>query len=432
MPFIRVDEIVIGDRIRQDKGKDWDQFFQSFPKNGQLQPIRVIRREDGKYDLNAGWRRLTAIKEHHEAGTPLKGLEPGMIEVAEPGDTIVPIHTRLIQEFMENNDRADFNFLEKAKFIRRFHESMMLSMGDAWSQELTAHSLNLSPASISHYLRVEEAAKTDDSVGKAATLDAAVKRMKVNERIKERIATVKAEDTGAFDRANAVLHRGDAREWITSVESETVDLVNFDPPWGDNASHKSAENHEEFADDSEYAEALMRDLFPQLFRVLKRDRFCVFWHRLWATERMAAMAEEYGFNLQFTRTPCIWYKADKVADQNRFPEKQLIDAYEPFFLLRKGDPIFHEKYVNNVFDFPRVPLGSVVHPTEKPVDLNAAIIKLCTVPGESIIDPTAGSSSFLDAALRNNRRAHGCELSEKYHERGIARLSEYLKTFSEK
>jgi DNA modification methylase len=146
---------------------------------------------------------------------------------------------------------------------------------------------------------------------------------------------------------------------------------------------------------------------------------------------MAKMAESYGFNLQFTRTPCIWYKPDKVADQNSNPEKQLIEAYETFYLLRKGDPIFHERFTHNVFAFERVPLGSIIHPTEKPVALCEPIIKLCTVPGETIVDPTAGSSAFLDAALRTNRRPRGCELSDRYHERGLVRLAEYLKTFSE-
>lgn len=432
MPFIPTDLIDISERIRQDRGKNWDQFKQSFPKNGQLQPIRVLKKEDGRFELNAGWRRFTAITEHHATGTAIPNLQPGMIEAAEPGDKVEPLHTRLIREFTENEDREGFNFLDKARFIRRFHESMVLEMGDAWTQEMTAHSLNLSPASISHYLRVEEAAKNDEGVSKAQTLDAAVKRMKVNERLKGRHDAVKQEDPGAHDRANAVLSLGDARTWITSIEDASIDLVNFDPPWGDNASHKSAENHEEFDDSSEYAESLMGDLLPQIYRILKPDRFCIFWHRLWATERMAAFAESFGFNLQFTRTPCIWYKPDKVADQNRFPEKQLIDAYEPFYLLRKGDPIFHEKYTHNVFAFDRVPLSQVIHPTEKPIELNAALLRLCTVPGELVLDPTAGSSSFLDSALRNNRKARGCELSDKFHERGIGRLSEYLKTFTEK
>ena len=431
--LIPISSIEIPERIREARGKDFEQFKQSFPKFGQLQPIRVIRKVNGMYMLNAGFRRLTAITELHAAGVKIPRLPDGMIEAAEPDEHTVPTHTRLLQEFAENNDREDFNFLEKAKFIRRFHETMQTAYGeDAWSQEATAHSLNLSAASISHYLRVEEAAKSDSSIAKAATLDAAVKRMKVNEKIKTRIEEARKDDPTNIERANAILALADAREWIKAIPDASVDLVNFDPPWGDDTSHKSAENHESFDDSTEYSDSLMRSLFPEIFRILKPDRFCIFWFRVWASEQMAALVSEYGFNLKHTRTPVIWYKPDKITDQNRFPEKQLIEAYEPFYILRKGDPVFHERYVHNVFSFERVSLGNLVHPTEKPLALCEALLKLLSVPGELVVDPTAGSSAILDAAIRNNRKAQGCELSPKYHERGIARLADYLKTFSVK
>lgn len=431
---IAINEIVIEDRIREDlKGtkEEWSLFKNSFLIHGQLQPIKVQKLDDnGRYKLLAGERRLTAIKEHFAEGRAVPGLPDGHIKISF--DEPVPLHKQLMQEFAENNDRKDFTYVEKAKFIRKFHEIMVLDMGDAWTQELTAHSLGLSPASISHYLRVEEAVKKDPSIAKAGTLDAAVKRMKVQEKLNIRHDAVKAGDNSALTRAEAVLTNGDARAWILTIPSESIDFINFDPPWGDDVSFKSAENHEAFDDSTEYAEALMDELFPQLYRVLKPDRFCAFWFRAWVPEYMAAKAERFGFNLQFTRTPCIWYKPDKTTDQNRVPEKQLIEAYETFFLLRKGDPVFHERFTHNVFAFDRVPLSAIIHPTEKPLALCEPLLKLCTVPGEVVLDPTAGSSAMLEQALRSNRKATGCELSPNFYSRGITRLAEYLKTFSVK
>jgi ParB/RepB/Spo0J family partition protein len=430
---IPITKIVIDERMREElRGtkEEWTLFRNSFSIHGQLQPIRVEQREDGKYRLIAGERRMTAITELHVEKVKIPNLDEGEIEVtfAEP----VPLHKRLMQEFAENNQRKDFTYVERAKFIRKFHEMMQLEYGaDAWSQELTARTLNVSAASISHYLRVEQAVREDPSIAKAGTLDAAVKRMKVQERLKGRKDAVEKEDNTSIQRAGTILHRGDAREWITQLEDSSVDFVNFDPPWGNEISFKSQENHESFDDSTEYAYELMHALFPHIFRILKDDRFCAFWFGAQQAESMAKMAESYGFNLQFTRTPCIWYKPDKVADQNRNPEKQLIEAYETFYLLRKGNPIFHERFTHNVFAFERVPLGSIIHPTEKPVALCEPIIKLCTVPGETVVDPTAGSSAFLDTALRTNRKPRGCELSDRYHERGLVRLAEYLKTFSE-
>lgn len=430
--FVKHDQVVLGERIRGDyHGKDWKEFKASFLSLGQLQPIVVTALPDGKYEIRYGERRWRAIGEHIAEGKTIPGLPNGEIWAASRDD--MPRHTKLLLEFGENQQRDDFTFVEKAKFIREFHELMQEEKGkDAWTQELTAHVLNLSPASISHYLRVEEAMKSDPAVGKAQTLDAAVKRMKVAEKLKVRHdEAAKPDDSNSYKRATNILHHGDARDWIVSLEDGSVDLVNFDPPWGGDVSHKAQENHEGFDDSTEYAESLMDALLPQLHRVLKDDRFCIFWFRSWADESMAALAQRHGFNLDFTRTACIWYKPDKIVDQNRIPEKSLVDGYEKFFLLRKGNPIFHERRGNNVFAYNRVPLGSVIHPTEKPVDLCQDIIRLCSVPGEVIVDPTAGSSAFLDAALRINRRAKGCELSETYWSRGVTRLSEYLKTFKE-
>jgi site-specific DNA-methyltransferase (adenine-specific) len=432
MTQINIEQVFAENRIREDlrgTAEEWKFFVNSFKIHGQLQPIKV-EQQNGKYRLIAGERRLTAITELHKEGVTIPGLQSGYIEITF-GDP-VPLHKQLMQEFAENNDRKDFTYVERAKFIRKFHEMMQLEYGqDAWSQELTARTLNLSPASISHYLRVEQAVREDPSIAKAGTLDAAVKRMKVQERIKGRKDAVEKEDNTSITRAASILHRGDAREWITTLADSSVDLVNFDPPWGGDISFKSQENHESFDDSTEYAMSLMDFLFPHIYRILKPDRFCIFWFGAHQSDFFAKYAESHGFNLQFTRTPCIWYKPDKVADQNRNPEKQLIEAYETFFLLRKGDPLFHERFTHNVFPFERVPLGSIIHPTEKPVALCDALIRLCSVPGETFVDPTAGSSAFLDAALRANRRPKGCELSDRFHERGLVRLAEFLKTFSE-
>lgn len=429
--FLAHNQVNIGARIREDyKGKDWKEFKDSFlTVLGQMQPI-IVEHSNAGYELVYGERRWRAIGELYEEGKTVQNLPPGMIWAATREN--MPARTRKMMEFGENFHRSDFTYKEKAKYIREFHELMVEEYGkETWTQELTAYALKLSPASISLYLRVEEAIKNDPSVAKATTMDAAVKRLKVSDRMKVRHDEAKKDDNDSFQRASTVLHRGDSREWLPTVEDESVDLVIFDPPWGDDVSYKVQENHEGFDDSTEEATDIMESMFPHLFRILKADRFCVFWFRTWADEQMASLAKSNGFNLDFTRTPCIWIKPDKVVDQNRIPEKSLTEGYEKFFLLRKGDPLFHDRRPNNVFTYDRVPVASLIHPTEKPIGLQSDIIRLCTVPGELVVDPCAGSSSSLDAALRNNRKARGGEKVDTYWERGISRLAEYLKTFKE-
>lgn len=426
---LQASQVEVRERIREEIGdEDITWLMKSFLALGQLQPI-VLRQENGSYILVAGERRLIAARKLTESGQAIKGHEVGEIEYVIKEK--VPEHVQLMMEYDENDKRKDFTYVERAKFIRRFHETMegnAASAGAKWTAELTAASLRLSPASISHYLRIEEAIKTDPSVAKAETLGAAVKRMKVAEQLRARQVEVKDNAAEAYSRAEQILTRGDALQLIKAIPDGTIDLVNFDPPWGDDTGHKSNANWEGFDDSTETSDEIINGLLPELYRVLKDDRFLIFWYRTWAYTDMVDRLESNGFSLKFARTPNIWFKPDKVSDQNRFPEKMLLDAYETFFIARKGAPVFHTQGLPNVFSHPRVPVAALIHPTEKPLSLCDDLISLCTIPGELVLDPTAGSVALLHSALRKNRRALGFELSQTNYDRGLTRLAEYLKS----
>jgi site-specific DNA-methyltransferase (adenine-specific) len=64
------------------------------------------------------------------------------------------------------------------------------------------------------------------------------------------------------------------------------------------------------------------------------------------------------------------------------------------------------------------------HPAPFPVELAARCIRLSTWPGETVVDPFAGSGSTLIAARDLGRRAIGIERSERYCERIVHRLSQ--------
>lgn len=428
--IIHVEQVEVQGRIREEIGEEdivW--LMKSFLALGQLQPIVLEQGTNGNYLLTAGERRLIAARRLAELGKAIKGLEIGQIkyELIEK----VPPHVRLMMEYDENDKRKDFTYVERARFIRKFHEEMSRQAKSAnaeWTAELTAASLRLSPASISHYLRIEEAIKADPGVAKATTLSSAVKRMKVAESLRARQIQVKDNAPEAYARAQSLVSQGDARVLIKSIPDASVDLVNFDPPWGDDTGHKSNDNWEGFDDTTATSDSVINELLPELRRVLKDNRFLIFWYRAWAYGDMVARLESVGFSLKFGRTPNIWFKPDKVSDQNRFPEKQLLDSYETFLIARKGDPNFAIQGWQNVFAYNRVPTAALIHPTEKPLDLCDALVKLCSVPGELVLDPTAGSMAILHSALRNNRRALGFELSETSYNRGLTRLAEYLKT----
>lgn len=63
-----------------------------------------------------------------------------------------------------------------------------------------------------------------------------------------------------------------------------------------------------------------------------------------------------------------------------------------------------------------------VHPTEKPVDLLARLIK--AVPGDDVFDPFMGSGSTGVAAIRAGRRFIGCEINPDHFATACKRIGE--------
>jgi len=62
------------------------------------------------------------------------------------------------------------------------------------------------------------------------------------------------------------------------------------------------------------------------------------------------------------------------------------------------------------------------HPTAKPIGLLTELTELFTDPGETILDPFAGSGTTLVAAYQLGRKAIGIELEEKWCEVAAKRL----------
>lgn len=70
------------------------------------------------------------------------------------------------------------------------------------------------------------------------------------------------------------------------------------------------------------------------------------------------------------------------------------------------------------------------HPTQKPLSLIEMLIGQYTHPGETVLDPFAGSGSTLRAAQLTNRKAIGMELNPQYYAKAVSWLEsgEAIKT----
>ena len=92
------------------------------------------------------------------------------------------------------------------------------------------------------------------------------------------------------------------------------------------------------------------------------------------------------------------------------------------------------KNPSDVWQIPKVTSGQnrsskerMPHPAQFPLAVIDRIIKACSSEGDIVMDPFIGSGTTAIAALENERKAIGFEISERYCELIARRVSAYLK-----
>lgn len=147
-----------------------------------------------------------------------------------------------------------------------------------------------------------------------------------------------------------------------------------------------------------------------------------------------------GFNFKTNITWIKWdpYRKEKFAvskwktDKFRFPRYDpiLINAYEIILVMQKNhgymagksDLTFDEfrEWKYNVWFIP--PLTDRTHPAPFPIELPRRLIKLYSLPEQTVLDPFLGSGTTMKACLELNRNSIGIELNPEYVEMARRRL----------
>lgn len=120
------------------KNFNWDDLeglAESIHHNGLLQPITVRRKDNGKYELISGERRLRACK---MAG--LSAIPTIIIDIDEEKSALLAV--------IENLQRENLHFFEEAMAIER------LIKGFGLSQEEVSHKLGKSQSTLSNKMRI--------------------------------------------------------------------------------------------------------------------------------------------------------------------------------------------------------------------------------------------------------------------------------------
>jgi site-specific DNA-methyltransferase (adenine-specific) len=204
------------------------------------------------------------------------------------------------------------------------------------------------------------------------------------------------------------LMHGDCLEQLKKIPDGCIDLIQTDPPYG--MSYRSnfrLERYESIHNDDGL------DWLPQFvkecYRVAKNNTahyvFCSF-HKI----DIFKQEFEKHFNV---KNILVWVKNNHGMGDLK---GDYASKTEFILLLTKGKPKIRGKRPTNVLEFART--GNVLHPTQKPVDLNEFMLNVFSDEGGAVLDPFMGSGSTGVAAVQQGRTFIGIELDPTYY--GIA------------
>ncbi|MBB6147320.1 site-specific DNA-methyltransferase (adenine-specific) [Silvibacterium bohemicum] len=212
---------------------------------------------------------------------------------------------------------------------------------------------------------------------------------------------------------NAILH-GDCIEKMHEMPANSADFILTDPPYLVNYRDRDGRTIQNDAN-ADWLKPAMREAY----RVLKMNRVAIMFYSWTKVDEFFAAWKDAGFqpvgHIVFRKT---------YSSKSRF----LSYRHEQAYLLAKGRPPLPKQPVADVIDMPYS--GNKLHPTQKPVEPLAQLIRSFTLPGELVLDPFAGSGSTCAAALLTGRKYRGVELDDSYYEQAVSRMNRVTERIS--
>lgn len=203
------------------------------------------------------------------------------------------------------------------------------------------------------------------------------------------------------------IHQGDATQTLAQVPDHHADLIVTDPPYLVNYRDRTGRS---LANDDNAGGVL--PVFPELWRVLKPDSYCVLFCGWSAIGQFSAAWEAAGFK---SVGHIVWAKGYTSS------ARHLQYRHESAWLLAKGCPKAPTKPLPDVMRWTYS--GNRSHPTEKAVEVIAPLVRAFSQLGDLVLDPFLGSGTTAVAAALAARRYLGVELEERYCELARKRVA---------
>lgn len=197
----------------------------------------------------------------------------------------------------------------------------------------------------------------------------------------------------------------DCIEYMKTLPDKCFDLAIADPPYG--VSYARGKNGWGVCDNRPALEDVVWDkeipsetFFNELLRVSKN---VIIWGGNYFTHLLPT-----------SKCWIVWDKLNGTTNKSVFADAEL--AWTNMSKVVKMFSLRQMGFISDTQDAQRI------HPTQKPTELYAWLLKTYSNKGDKIFDPMMGSQSSRIAAYKMGFDYVGCELDKEYFEKGCERF----------
>lgn len=232
------------------------------------------------------------------------------------------------------------------------------------------------------------------------------------------------------------LLEGDCLELMKNIESNSIDLILCDLPYGFTACDWDININIECLWDSYYrllnknGSILLFSSQPFTTKLIESNhkdfKYCWYWIKNQGTNFFHAKR----MPIRKVEEICVFHKGiynPQISDGNK-PTNAAKGKSDGNIYYgkneRNSDGGKTTRYPTNILEFKCVDNYSRLHPTQKPVELLEYLIKTYTNEGDLVLDNCMGSGSTGVACLNTNRNFIGIEKDENYFNIAKNRINE--------
>jgi site-specific DNA-methyltransferase (adenine-specific) len=426
MPHVHINAIIIApNRQRQEfNPESLAELSQSIQKLGLLHPIVCRNTPDGAM-LVAGERRLRAMQMLIELDIPFNHGSQIFSEGLVPVTWVDMLSTEeaFEAELEENIMRVDLTWQERATAVQQLHSlrtKQKASIGEVQTLSATVNEIKRGDANnwdmaVAREELIVASHMDDPEVAKASSVKEA---LKVVEKKKKKAHREELAKTFDLAKTPHTVKLGDSEKLFETLEDESVDCLLTDPPYGMDAADFGSNFHtsHEYNDTWDYFTKLGYWLARQSFRVLKPNTHAYVFCNFSGFAYLQTQFESAGFKVW--AQPMIWSKGNGNAPWITKGHKK---TYECILFASKGA---REMNIvkTDVLSYP--PVTERDHAAEKPVALYVDLLSRSVNPGDTVLDPFAGSGTIFAAADECSCIGIGFERSQDYYNGILNRIKQ--------